>query len=70
MFEASFVKPGYVLPKGSWMPDAVVGLSRSVRVDELAAAMVEMAVRGKGEEQILENATLKRWGRELLERGE
>ena len=43
------------------MPDPLVDLTRSVRVEELAAAMVKIVLDGN-EQQIVENAKLRELG--------
>jgi hypothetical protein len=65
-FEAVVVKCGYVLKKESSVPEVLVEASRNViRVDELAAAMVELAVMGS-RSQTIGNAELRSMGKKLL----
>jgi transcription initiation factor TFIIIB Brf1 subunit/transcription initiation factor TFIIB len=65
-FEAVIVKCGYVLKKESAVPEVLVGVSRqAIRVDELAAAMVESAVMGSGSRTI-GNAESRSMGKKLL----
>jgi transcription initiation factor TFIIIB Brf1 subunit/transcription initiation factor TFIIB len=65
-FEAVIIKCGYVLKKESVVPDVLVGASRNaIKVDELAAAMVELAVMGSGSNTI-GNAELRSMGKRLL----
>jgi transcription initiation factor TFIIIB Brf1 subunit/transcription initiation factor TFIIB len=65
-FETVIIKCGYVLKKGSTVPEVLVGASRNaIRVDELAAAMVELAVMGSGSKTI-GNAELRSMGKRLL----
>jgi hypothetical protein len=65
-FQAAIIKCGYVLKKESAMPNVLVEVSRNaIRVDELAAAMVELAVMGSGSKTI-GNAELRSMGKRLL----
>jgi hypothetical protein len=65
-FEAVVVKCGYVLKKKSALPEVLVGVSgNAIRVDELAGAMVELAVMGRGSGTI-GNAELRTMGKKLL----
>lgn len=65
-FEAVVVKCGYVLQKDNVVPELLVGFSKqAIRVDELAAAMVELAVMGSGSNTI-RNAELRSLGKRLL----
>jgi len=65
-FEAVVVKCGYVLKKESSVPELLVEASRNaIRVDELAAAMVELAVMGS-RSQTIGNAELRSMGKRLL----
>lgn len=65
-FEAVIIKCGYVLKRQSAVPEVVVGLSKNaIRVDELAAAMVELAVMGNGS-KTFGNAELRSMGKRLL----
>lgn len=59
-FGAFIARPGYVLAKQPGIVNSVLGLSKSytIRVDDLAAAMVEIALEGKGE-RIVENEGLR-----------
>ncbi|KAH6970663.1 hypothetical protein BKA56DRAFT_496937 [Ilyonectria sp. MPI-CAGE-AT-0026] len=75
MWEAFIVKPGGVVPKkvmGSGVlgmftaMGAVMGENWSIRIDELGAFMTYLAIDGKGEDSITENARIVRKGRELL----
>ena len=56
--QAFVMRPGMVLKKEFNMRDAVRGLAPSVRVDVLAKAMVEVAVKG-GEKDTFENVNLR-----------
>jgi hypothetical protein len=65
-FEAVVIKCGYVLRKETPVPDVLVSMSRqAIRVDELAAAMVELAVMGS-ESKTIGNAELRSMGKRLL----
>jgi hypothetical protein len=65
-FEAAIVKCGYVLKKDSVVPEVLVGASRNaIRVDELAIAMVEIAVGGSGS-KTFGNSELRIMGKRLL----
>lgn len=60
------VRPGGVLPKSPNILYRAVGtLFPNIRVDELAATMIDLALNGKNGE-LLENAELKSRGAELL----
>jgi hypothetical protein len=54
-----------VLARGNVMPNPLINLTRSVRVEELAAAMVKIVINGSGE-QIVENWKLREMGQGLL----
>jgi hypothetical protein len=65
-FETVVIKCGYVLKKDNVVPELFVGFSKqAIRVDELAAAMVELAVMGSGSKTI-RNAELRGLGKRLL----
>jgi len=65
-FEAVVIKCGYVVKKESAVPEVLVGVSRNgIRVDELSAAMVEIAVTGGGS-KTFENSELRSMGKRLL----
>ncbi|KAF7558431.1 hypothetical protein G7046_g5728 [Stylonectria norvegica] len=70
------VKPGGVVPKkvrGAGLVGMVTGMASalgenwSIKNDELGAFMTYLAVDGRGEESLIENARIVRRGRELLE---
>lgn len=65
VFETFVVKPGSVLSKENRMMSVIMGLSRSVRVDELAAVLVNTALNGS-ETQTIEYDVLGPQGRALL----
>ncbi|KAI1505757.1 hypothetical protein F5X99DRAFT_415816 [Biscogniauxia marginata] len=75
IWETFIVKPGGVVPRkliaggvigavGSI--GAVLGENWSVRIEELGAFMTYLAINGKGEDSIVENARIVGKGRELL----
>jgi hypothetical protein len=66
-FETIIMRPGGIRPKESKMlPDCIVG-SFNVRVDEVAATLIDSAVNGDGlGRNTLENADIAKKGRELL----
>jgi hypothetical protein len=54
------------MKKESPVPEVLVGLSRqAIRVDELAAAMIDTAINGS-EVDTIGNAELRRRGKKLL----
>ena len=66
MLETVIIKAGLVIGKEHWIPEWVVGVSRlAIRVDGLAAAMVDCAVGGSGS-GTLGNGELRRRGGGLL----
>lgn len=70
-FEAVIIQAAYVLPKmsESCVPEFVVALSRkAIRVDELAATMVDVGLHRDGSGRI-GNGDLRRRGREVLRGG-
>jgi hypothetical protein len=65
-FEAVIIVAGAVLKKESRIPELVVGLSRNaIRVDELAATMIDNATNGSGS-GIIKNEELRKRGKALL----
>jgi hypothetical protein len=64
-FESFIVRPGAVLARGNVMPNPLISFTRSVRIEELAAAMVGIATEGIGE-QIVENWKLREMGQAFL----
>lgn len=59
-FESYIMRPGLVLNKTTSVVDLVRGLAPSVRVDVLARAAVDIAVRGN-REKIWENGMIGGW---------
>jgi hypothetical protein len=64
--EVTIVRPGGVLAKGSQVPDILVTASLSIKVEELAAAMINEVVSGLRGTRTLENSALRNEGRRLL----
>lgn len=67
------VKPAVVLPKESTVATVLMSVLPNIRKEVLAAGMLEMAcngfaseVTGAGEERILENDELLRFGNRVL----
>ncbi|MCJ1242994.1 hypothetical protein MMC30_000190 [Trapelia coarctata] len=56
-FETCIMRPGMVLSKETNIRSLIVGLGPSVRMDVLAAAMLDIALNGS-EHRIMENATI------------
>jgi hypothetical protein len=57
------IKCGYVMKKESPVPEVLVGLSRqAIRVDQLAAAMIDTAINGS-EMNTIGNTELRRRGK-------
>lgn len=65
-FDPIIVRPAMVLSKESGILRSIMALAPSVKVDELAAAMVEAAVSGSAT-QTVENERLRLRGRKLLD---
>ncbi|MCJ1258982.1 hypothetical protein MMC24_006816 [Lignoscripta atroalba] len=63
--ETFIVRPGAILSKENKLPVMIVRLSRSIRVDELSAVMVNTALHGT-ETQIMEVGALQTEGSTLL----
>jgi hypothetical protein len=65
-FEAYIMRPAFVLGKEKTWGNAVKGgLPYSIRVDELAAVLLDVAENG-AEKDTWKNADLKKRGRELV----
>jgi len=67
--EVTIVRPGGVLAKGSQVPDIMVTATLSIRVEELAAAMINEVVSGVKNTRTLENNSLRNEGRKLVKDG-
>lgn len=63
-FESFIARPAFVLPKDGGLKNVVMGVLPSVKIDALAAVLLDASMHG-GELQTLENADLVRRGREL-----
>lgn len=63
------MRPGMVRSKETNIRSLVLGFGPSVRVDMLAAAMLEIALNGN-EDQTLENATINKLGSSRANRQE
>jgi len=64
-FTVYVVKPGAVLP-GAILPRCILGDSLSIRIDELGATMVDLAVQGN-EQKVFHNQEIIKHGRKLQE---
>ncbi|CRG87013.1 nucleoside-diphosphate-sugar epimerase, putative [Talaromyces islandicus] len=72
IWETFILKPGGIMTKkmvssGAGIIGAMMGDSWVVRIEELGAFMVQLAINAEGEESIIDNARIARRGRELLE---
>jgi hypothetical protein len=65
VLETFICRPGLVLSKESYVPSIPVSLSRCIKVDELAAVMMNIALSGS-KKQITENADLRTLGHAML----
>lgn len=66
-FTVYVVKPGAVLPKdGATFQKCILGDSLSIRINELAATMVDLAVQGN-EQKVFHNQEIIKYGRKLQE---
>jgi hypothetical protein len=64
--EVSIMRPGGVLEKGTVVPNVLVSVTKSIKVDELAAAMIDEAVGELEGTRTLECDALRNRGRVLL----
>lgn len=64
--EVTIMRPGGVLPKNTLMPKFLVSWTSSIKIDELAAVMIDEAVAGAGGTRTMECDALRNRGRELL----
>lgn len=60
------MRPGGVLKRGNPLPSILEAATLSVRVEELAAVMVNEVLGDVKDTRTLENSTLIHMGRELL----
>ncbi len=58
-FETIITKPGAVLGKGNPVPQMLYGVAKAIKVDTLAAAMIDLAISGGKGKQTMENADLE-----------
>ncbi len=66
-FSVYLVKPGAVLPKdGAFLQRCILGDSLSIRINELGATMVDLAVQGN-EQKVFHNQEIIKYGRKLQE---
>jgi len=65
--EVSILRPGGVLATGTLVPNILIGVTNSIKVNELASAMVDEAIGNMKGTRTLENAALLDRGRELLQ---
>jgi hypothetical protein len=63
------MRPGGVVPKNTLMPKFMVASTSSIKLDELAAVMIDEAVAGAEGTRTLECDVLRNRGRELLKEG-
>jgi hypothetical protein len=64
--EVSIIRPGGVLAKATAVPGLLVGATMSIKVDELASAMIDEAVTNEKGTRTFECAALRNRGRALL----
>lgn len=68
-FEVVVAKPSLVLAKDAWVKDMLLGgLGKKIRVDQLAAALIEVAERGYDRGQVCGNDELVRVGEAAIKR--
>ncbi|CZR55214.1 related to nucleoside-diphosphate-sugar epimerase [Phialocephala subalpina] len=65
-FEVSIMRPGGVLAKDTLVPNILVGVTMSIKVDELAAAMISEDVESPKGTRTFENDVLRKKGIEVL----
>jgi hypothetical protein len=64
--EVTITRPGGVVPKNTWMPNLLVASTSSIKIDELAAVLIDEAVAGANGTRTLECDVLRNRGRQLL----
>jgi hypothetical protein len=64
--DVSIVRPGGVLAIATAVPDLLVGATMSIKVDELASAMIDETVTNEKGTRTFECAALRNRGRALL----
>ena len=67
--EVSIMRPAKVWPKNTMIPNILVGVLMSIKVDELAAAMINEVVGDVNGTRTLSCDVLRNIGRELLKAG-
>lgn len=63
--ETYICRPGLVLSKENHLPNMLIGLGRSIKVNELAATMLKIAMDGN-ETQTMDNTDLRTVGQAIL----
>lgn len=63
------MRPAGVLPKKTMIPNVLVGVLMSIKVDELAAAMINEVVSAGNGTRTLSCDVLRNIGRDLLKAG-
>lgn len=64
--KVTIVRPGGVLAKGTLVPDILVGVSMSIKIEELAAFMVNEAVAAEPGTRTVENDVLRSKGKACM----
>jgi len=64
--DVTITRPGGVVPTNTLMPQLMVASTSSIRVDELAAVLIDEAIAGANGTRTLECDVLRNRGRELL----
>ena len=64
--EVTITRPGGVVAKNTLMPKVMVTASSSIKLDELAAVLIDEAVAGAKGTRTMECDALRNKGRELL----
>ena len=55
-----------MLGKGNPVPQMLYGVAKAIKVDTLAAAMIDLAISGGKGKQTMENADLEEMGKAAL----
>lgn len=64
--DVTIVRPGGVIGKQRTVPGFLVAIARAIKVEELAAFMVNEAVAGKAGTRTVENDVVRNDGRAVL----
>jgi hypothetical protein len=64
--DLSIMRPGGVVAKNTLLPQSLVACTSSIKLDELAAVMIDEAVAGANGTRTMECDVLRNRGRELL----